>query len=60
MIKKNLALMFLAGAAIISSCGSDATEATDAKKEAEASQCASSMSMNPSISYTKNIHISNS
>ena len=38
MIKKNLALMFLAGAAIISSCGSDATEATDAKKEAEASK----------------------
>lgn len=38
MIKRNLALMFLAGAAIISSCGSDATEATDAKKEAEATK----------------------
>lgn len=38
MIKRNLALMFLAGAAIISSCGSDATEAKDAKKEAEASE----------------------
>lgn len=30
--------MLLAGAAIISSCGSNATEATDAKKEAEASE----------------------
>ena len=38
MIKKNFALMLLAGAAIISSCGSDATEATEAKKEAEASK----------------------
>jgi len=38
MIKSKLALLFLAGAAIISSCGSNATEATDAKKEAEASK----------------------
>ncbi len=34
----NLALMLLAGAVIFSSCGSDATEATDAKKEAEATE----------------------
>jgi polyisoprenoid-binding protein YceI len=38
MIKSKLAFLFLAGAAIISSCGSNATEATDAKKEAEASE----------------------
>lgn len=49
-MNKKLALMFLAGAAIISSCGSNATEATDAKKEAEATAESATYIVSPSKS----------